>query len=206
MLFPANLQPTYQPSEHDTTNPTTSNATSSAISLTHDLAHVNIIIDLSKSSIAWNTLVPELVHSMNGYLLIGWGDLETYQSTPNWGDLKASVALKALFMNTPSALHIRYLPTISHLRTSVVPLHIDTLSSDTIEQRILETFPTSSPKILSAGYGTHDRFYHSVGEYNIFSTCNNWVGDVLRQSGVVVSRWTPFSYNVIYSIPKEMRK
>jgi hypothetical protein len=40
----------------------------------------------------------------------------------------------------------------------------------------------------------------------LFNTCNTWAGDVLRQSGIPVSRWTPFSYNVVYSIPVEMKK
>ncbi len=198
MLFPANLQQGDNKSNQLTKN--------GIISLTHDLAHVNILIDLSKSSIAWDTLIPELVPAMNGYLLVGWGDLETYQSTPNWSDLKASVALKALFTNTTSALHIRYLPSISHFRMEVTPLHINKTISNTIEQKIVETFQSSIPKILALGYDTNDRFYYSIGTYNVFNTCNTWVGDVLRQSGVAVSRWTPFSYNVIHSIPEQLRK
>ncbi len=177
-----------------------------AISLTHDLAHVNIVIDLSKSSVDWKSLVPELVTSRKGYLLVGWGDQATYQSTPNWSDLKASVAFSALFVNTPSALHIRYLPYIHNLRASVSPLHVNQRISDKIEENILASFAEASPKIQSAGYDAGDRFYYSKGQYNIFNTCNTWAGDVLRKSGVPISAWTPFSYNVVHSIPTQLRK
>jgi len=197
MLFPAN---------HSTATIAHKN---SLISLTHDLAHVNIVIDLSKSSLKWHTLVPELVPSMEGYLLVGWGDKATYQSTPHWGDLQASVAIKALLINTPSAMHIRYLTSITNLSASVTPLHVNQQISETIEKNVLASFDTSfngSPTILSAGYDAGDRFYTSKGQYNLFNTCNTWVGDVLRQSGVPISSWTPFSYNVVYSIPESLRE
>ncbi len=194
MLFPANKSQVMQHSND------------SAVLLTHDLAHVNILIDLPKSSIDWKTLMPEVIPSKQGYLLVGWGDKQTYQSTPNWSDLTASVALQALFLKTPSALHARYLPTINNLRSSIIQLEINEQTSKSIEQNVLKAFPNSIPQVVSVGYGDTDRFYQSSGSYHLFNTCNTWAGDVLRQSGVPVSRWTPFSYNVVHSIPADFKK
>ena len=180
------------------------NKQSMTILIQHGLAHTNIIISLASSSLDWGNLLPDLVPNQikgqEGYLLVGWGDKETYQSTPDWGDLKASVAIRALLINTPSALHVRYLENLAWMENSVIPLKLSQVNSDEVENRILGSFRDDKPKILSPGYDAGDRFYYSKGQYNIFNTCNTWTGDVLRQSGVSMSLWTPFSYNVVHSL------
>ena len=208
MLFPANTLATQK------NNQPGSSQINQSIYLTHDLAHVNFLIDLSHSAIEWHQLIPELVPGKKGHLLIGWGDQQTYQSTPDWSDLKVSVALQALLMNTPSVLHLRYLPDNQYLRVSIVKLLIDAETSRALEKNILNSFgddnkqmtPVIKPRLLASGYDVNDRFYHTSGSYNLFKTCNTWVGDVLRQSGIPVSYWTPLSYNVIYSIPATFKK
>ena len=205
MLFPVNN--TQSSLNADKINHTNNNQ-STTIFIQHGLAHTNIIIDLSSSSIVWGDLLPNLVpkqvsrqeRGKAGFLLVGWGDKATYQSTPNWADLKASVAIKALFINTPSALHIRYFEDLGWLGDSVIPLALSKTTSHAIENRILDSFRYNKPEILSLGYDVGDRFYYSKGQYNIFNTCNTWTGDVLRQSGVSMSLWTPFSYNVVHSL------
>ncbi len=196
MLFPANNLAVPQ---SDTTSP--------AIMLTHDLAHVNVLLDLSQSTTPWDTLVPEIVPQMQGYLLVGWGDQQTYLSTPNWSDLEFTVALQALFTNTSSTLHLRYLPSLENLGVTVTALLVNDASRQKIESNILAAFEMSQgqPILLAAGYDAGDRFYVSKGSYNVFQTCNSWIGELLRHSGVPVSLWTPFSYNVIYSIPAQFR-
>ena len=180
------------------------NSQSTTILIQYGLAHTNIVISLSRSSLDWEILLPDLVPNQikgqEGYLLVGWGDKETYQSTPNWGDLKASVAIRALLINTPSALHVRYLDDLARVENSVIPLKLNQAISDAVEKRILSSFRNDKPEILSSGYDAGDRFYYSKGKYNIFNTCNTWTGDVLRQSGVNMSLWTPFSYNVVHSL------
>ncbi len=199
MFFPVNDSVVY----HKTDKP--------AIALTHDLAHVNILIDLSQSSTPWQTLVPDIVSQRRGYLLVGWGDRQTYLSTPSWSDLSLGVASQALLYNTPSALHLRYLPEKDRLRATVTPLWVSETVSRRIEEAIVHYFATgegeqtNTPVLLAPGYDAGDRFYYAQGKYNLFHTCNSWVGEVLRQSGVPVSRWTPFSYNVVYSIPLKYR-
>ncbi len=211
MLFPINnTQPSLKTDNVNHVN--TDKVTT--IYIQYGLAHTNIVIDLSSSSIAWGNLLPNLVPNQEtkqetkqergkeGFLLVGWGDKETYQSTPNWADLKVSVAIKALLINTPSALHIRYLEDLTWLGDSVIPLELSKTTSDAIENRILDTFRDNIPEIVSLGYSAGDRFYYSKGKYNIFNTCNTWTGDVLRQSGVSMSLWTPFSYNVVQSLSR----
>jgi len=215
MLFPVNnAQPSLMTDNTKTDNVKitdgTENKQSTTILVQHGVAHTNIIISLSSSANDWGKLLPALVPNQTkgqeGFLLVGWGDKETYQSTPNWGDLKASVAIKALLINTPSALHIRYLEHLAWMGDSVIPLKLNQAISDAVENRILDSFRDNKPEILSLGYDAGDRFYYSKGKYNIFNTCNTWTGDVLRQSGVSMSLWTPFSYNVVQSLSVELNK
>jgi uncharacterized protein (TIGR02117 family) len=193
MLFPA---PTTQHNEQ---------ATTSYISVTRNLAHSNIMLDLSRTSVDWHSLLPDLIPEKQGYLLVGWGDQQLYQLTPTWADLKPSVALRALFTNTSAFLHLHYLPANDYPRDETITLHISATTSQAIEQHILQTFHPSTPQLAFLGYDKHDRFYYASGIYNIFTTCNTWVGRVLRQSGVSISWWTPFSYNITHSIPDRLK-
>lgn len=209
MLFPANQAAnTPAPSAKQTNVRIEPLITAPAIALTHDLAHVNIVVDLSQSTTNWQTLVPEVVPKMEGYLLIGWGDRQTYISTPDWSDLKLSVAARALLLNTPSVLHLRYLRTLDNLSVEVTPLQLDKEIRQKIEKGVLAAFSMEHgrPVVIAPGYGPTDRFYASRGHYNLMHTCNSWLGDLLRQSGVPVSIWTPFSYNVVYSIPVDWKE
>lgn len=200
MLFPANQSQSLLKPSNDT------------ISLTHDFAHVNFMIDLSKSSVDWQNLLPDLVPINEGYLLVGWGEKQVYMTTPTWSDLRASVAFTALMVNTPGTLHLQYLPDAPNQYLEVTPLLLSTASVNTIEQQIFDSFATANyeksdtPQLLSQGYGTNDQFYYALGKYNLFTTCNTWIGEILNKAKVPISRWTPFSYNVIHSIPPSFKK
>lgn len=181
------------------------------ISLTHDFAHVNFLIDLTTSTLDWQDLLPNLIPENKGHLLIGWGEKQVYMTTPTWADLRASVAISALMINTPSIMHVHYLPYHPNQQLHVTPLLLSDASVATIEQQIVNSFATgankqnNTPQLLSPGYGANDQFYYAEGSYNLFSTCNTWVGNILHKAGISVSRWTPFSYNVIYSIPASLK-
>lgn len=181
-------------------------ANKSYVSLTRNLAHANIMLDLSRTSIDWQALLPDLIPAkQQGYLLVGWGDQEIYKNTPTWAELKPSIAFNALFINTPAVLHFTYLPNSDSLRGETVTLHMNITTSQAIEQHIFQTFQHSPPQMAALGYGANDRFYYALGKYNVFNTCNTWIGNVLRQSGMSISRWTPFSYNVIHGIPDPLK-
>jgi hypothetical protein len=51
------------------------------------------------------------------------------------------------------------------------------------------------------GYGFDDRFFESRRDfaYSALFNCNNWIGEGLKQAGVRVGRWTPFSASLLWS-------
>ena len=172
-----------------------------AIYIIYSSMHSDIVIDLEKSELPWKEHLPTLLKSKKrGFIAFGWGDQETYLNTPTWDDLKLSTALKALFINTPSLMHVTYLKTVhrfKHLKT----IKITKEQQKQLEENIVKSFGQEI-KFYQKGYRYNDKFYYSKSrQYNIINTCNTWTGETLYDANISISRWTPFAYNVIYSLP-----
>ena len=166
----------------------------------YDNMHSGIILNMEASKREWKTLFPQLLKGREvGYLEFGWGDKDTYLNTPSWGELNPITAFKALFLNTPSLLHIIYHPNISNSSTHIRELKVTKKQYMAIESAIINTLG-DKPHIKFRGYWENDSFYGAKGEYNIFNTCNTWTGDILREANITMSYWTPFSYCVISSL------
>lgn len=163
--------------------------------------HSDIVIDLEKSKLPWRDYLPNLLKSKKrGFISFGWGDQETYLNTPTWDDLKLSTALKALFINTPSLMHVTYIRDIHRFRY-IKEVNITQEQHSKLEENILSGFGEKI-EFYSKGYRYNDKFYYSKSrQYNIINTCNTWTGETLLDANISVSRWTPFAYNVINSLP-----
>ncbi|NEW60583.1 DUF2459 domain-containing protein [Sulfurovum sp. bin170] len=162
--------------------------------------HSDIVINIEESKYNWQKLLPILLKSeKRGYLAFGWGDSETYLNTPSWSDLKTTTALKALFINTPSLMHVTYYRRVDRF-LYLKPIKVSIAQKDKIERKILESF---GDKIVFKKRGDEYNhiFYNSPYRYNLIKTCNTWTGDILRESNVTMSYWTPFSFNVIDTLP-----
>ncbi|MEJ1366515.1 MAG: DUF2459 domain-containing protein, partial [Candidatus Sedimenticola sp. (ex Thyasira tokunagai)] len=54
--------------------------------------------------------------------------------------------------------------------------------------------------IPGMGYGVNDSFFEGTGNYNLIRTCNQWTGEALRQAGISVPRWAPFSHTLRWAL------
>ncbi len=161
--------------------------------------HTDIVLNLESSKIDWNRLLPEVIQGRKkGYLGFGWGDKETYLHTPTWDDLKISTALKALFLNTPSLLHVGYYSDI-HYYQKVKEVALTKKQFEFLEQGLKREFD-KKPHYEAKGFSKDDAFYASNRSYNAIDTCNTWSGDRLREANISMSYWTPFSFNVVGSL------
>ncbi|MEL6254634.1 MAG: DUF2459 domain-containing protein [Bacteroidota bacterium] len=136
--------------------------------------------------------------STTTYYSFGWGDKEFYLNTAEWKDLKFSTAFSAMFLNSPTLMHV------SRYRYSYGDWVKISLSKEQIEKLnsyILETFALNETgeKILLAGkgYSWNDDFYEAKGNYNCFNTCNSWVNGVLKKTGTKACIWTPFDFRLM---------
>ena len=51
-----------------------------------------------------------------------------------------------------------------------------------------------------AGFTQTDAFFAAHGDFNIFQTCNVWVGRMLKEAGLRFGRWTPTTFSVRLSL------
>ena len=134
------------------------------------------------------------------YLAMGWGDKGFYLQTPNWSDLKASVAFKAAFALSTTAIHATY---YSEMREGDACKKI--MISKEQYSRLLNYITHSFQKDSSghminiktnANYGKTDAFYEATGSYSMFHTCNTWANDGLKASGQKCCLWTAFDTGI----------
>jgi len=171
---------------------------SKTIYLYYDDMHSDIILNIKDTEHNWQKLLPQLLkNKTNGYISFGWGDKETYIHTPSWSDLKITTALQALFINTPSLMHINYYYNINVNDKNIKKIRVTKSQYRHIEDSILKSFG-SKPILVHKGYWRNDLFYYSPYRYNLIHTCNTWSGDILRESNITMSYWTPFSYCVVH--------
>ncbi len=161
--------------------------------------HLDIILPVeSVNTDLLNQLNPP---SWVAYLAFGWGDRKFYIDTPTWNDLRLGTALRALFTNSPSAVHVVWLKGRSSYWTEV-PVCPEQM--ELLNQYIADTFVTGKQKSLSeiqaAGYSDNDRFYQASGNFSLFQTCNQWVNQGLKTAQVKTAIWSPFDKGVLYQV------
>lgn len=158
--------------------------------------HLDIIIPVELLSEA---LRQDLVfQSSESYLSFGWGDENFYLNTPTWGDLTLKNAVTALFLNSPSLMHVtRY----SRIQTAWVAVPVSESALDNLNAYIADSFQTDEAgqkRLLpDQGYGTRDDFYRAQGSYSSLNTCNSWANAALAESGLPACYWTPFDFGVL---------
>jgi len=169
------------------------------IYILYNTMHSDILLNTRGLNKELKRELTSLIKKREGYLAFGWGDKETYLNTPTWNDIKISTSLKALFINTPSLMHVSFYRDINRFRY-IKHIKLSKKEKEKLEASILKSFDLERDEEYQ-GYGRDDLFYPSVYNYNLFNTCNTWTGDRLREANLSISYWTPLSYNIIDSLP-----
>lgn len=135
------------------------------------------------------------------YLAFGWGDKGFYLETPEWSDLKASTAAKALFWLDQSAMHVSFYKEL-HEGTSCKKVRVGAKEYARLVRYIESSFMKDSSGrfmyIPDRGYHSNDAFYEAKGSYSMFYTCNTWTNEGLKEGGLKAGLWTPFEEGVFY--------
>ena len=135
------------------------------------------------------------------YVSFGWGDLEFYQQTPEWSDLRFPVAFQAVFLRKQSAMHVEFLDGLYYQR-SIIPLQITRNQYSELANFISQSFqrdPSGNvTPVKDLHYGPNDAFYPAKRSLNLFYTCNTWVNEGLKKAGLPSCLWTPFDEGIFY--------
>lgn len=158
--------------------------------------HLEIII--AKNDLNTIVLDDQLDTPLAQYFSFGWGDKNFYVETPLWADLTFVNGFQALFLNTPTLLHVT---RHSSIQEDWVVLKVNQKQLKKINQYISATFRLNAEnkKIVlpGLGYYKNDDFYEAMGNYTCFNTCNSWVNTGLKQSDIKACLWTPFDFGLL---------
>ncbi|RYD90839.1 MAG: TIGR02117 family protein [Sphingobacteriales bacterium] len=136
------------------------------------------------------------------YIAFGWGDKGFYLETPEWADLKFSVACRAAFGYGNSAMHATFYKQMREGKTCVrIPVSNEQYGR--LVNYIRNSFSTDPAGhviniITKANYDSNDAFYEAKGSYSIFHTCNTWTNNALKSCGQKACKWTPFDTGIFY--------
>jgi uncharacterized protein (TIGR02117 family) len=160
--------------------------------------HTDIVMPVKSEQIDWsqqiqfkNTQAADFTYN---YIAMGWGDKGFYLETPEWSDLKASVAFKAASGLSTTAIHTTYYKKMklgndckSMLISKEQYQRLITYITDSFQKDASDNF---IPIITNANYGKTDAFYEANGSYSIFKTCNSWANTGLKACGQKCCLWT----------------
>lgn len=165
--------------------------------------HTGIVLPAAHRLADWSDLVrpgdlPD-PRRAGDHLLFGWGDRDFYLETPSWGDLTPGTAVAALFGSEASLLHVDHIAP-PEPGPSMRPVRVSERQYLAIAAAIRARFALDAAGRAQPvrGYGRTDVFYAAKGTYSLYFTCNEWTGSVLREAGVRIGAWTPFSFGVMW--------
>jgi len=153
-------------------------------------------------------LTPKLLKTLElpawvSHIAFGWGDKEFYINTPTWSDLKFRTTVKALFLDSESAIHITWINQEYQGWTVVALCDIQLqLLIEYLDETFKKSPSNNIVEIEASGYTQYDKFYEAIGSFNGIRTCNNWVNEALKAAKVKTSIWSPFDQGVLYQVKK----
>lgn len=170
-------------------------------------AHVDIVVPIKAGDHNWAEFIPmdafEAGTADYQYIAFGWGDKGFYLHTPTWADLKASTAVKAVFLPSESAMHVTLyddVPVEGELckKLPITDEAYAQLAAFLKSGFALDAAGNSQP-IDAIGYGgITDRFFEGAGSYSALKTCNVWTNTALKKAGVTTAVWAPFKEGIFY--------
>ena len=174
--------------------------------------HTDVVVPVKNEIMDWNQFIkPEHTDSKDStykFVGIGWGDKGFYLQTPEWKDLKVSVALKAALHLSTAAIHATYLKSVDSTIEKSAILNISKKDYTHLVEFIKNDFLLDSTgnsihiPSINDGYGDSDAFYEAKGSYSLFYTCNTWTNNALKAAHQKAALWTLLDQGIFYHYKK----
>lgn len=147
--------------------------------------HTDIVVPVANEIKDWRKEIQfsqtQSKDSLATLVAFGWGDKGFYLHTPEWSDLKASTALKAIFGISSSAIHTSFYKSLAE-NENCKRILISKENYQKLVEYISDSFsnPINPEWIKGYSYGKKDAFYEAKGSYTLFYTCNTWANSALK--------------------------
>lgn len=168
--------------------------------------HTDLVLPVAAAGMNWSRTFPyqNTVSRDTAYqwVAVGWGDKGFYLNTPDWEDLTAATAFKAVTGLGETALHVTYYksmtegPRCRKLLLSEIQYHRLAAYVNASLDRDSSGQPLAI--VTNARYSRDDAFYEAKGAYSLFHTCNSWTNNGLKAAGAKACRWTAFDKGILY--------
>jgi uncharacterized protein (TIGR02117 family) len=181
--------------------PDSSGSLTRGIGLIRGPIHTDILLPLgpetrARFAFAEAAGVP-LNHPDAEWLVFGWGSAAFYTTAGTYADITAGAVLTAAtgddavirldaFAALQPADNLRFLD----LSEAQYQMLLDQLSA---------TF-ASPVRLERPGFTGTDAFFPAHGHFSLFRTCNVWLGETFRASGIPFGLWTPANWSVTLSL------
>jgi uncharacterized protein (TIGR02117 family) len=144
------------------------------------------------------------------YAIIGWGSRKFYLETETWDDLRVSTVGYALSGFDRTTVHVQLLSGMGWPMDATRKIRIRPDQFAKLGEHIASSFRLANDgkgiPIAGARYRNDDAFFEGQGNYNLFRTCNVWVGEGLKKAGVRVGVWTVTPNALFASLPEDARQ
>lgn len=165
--------------------------------------HLELVVPLRNEIRDWTDFlaVDEVVAGQARLVSFGWGDRNFFLNTPQWSDLTMKTAVKAMFVNSPSAMHVDYYRSLA-TNEDCKRISIRRDQYQAIVAYVEKSFARDAHgqpiRIAGFQYSAVDAFYEATGSYNLFYTSNTWTNQCLKVAGLKASVWTPFDKGTLF--------
>lgn len=126
-------------------------------------------------------------------MIIGWGARHFYTEAATFSDVSLPAWVKGV-LGDSSVLRVECVGPVSAV-SDVMWIDLDIAHYTQMIANIRADF-ADTRAIPNASLSDGDRFYIAKGRFNIFKTCNVWLGQQLREAGVPFGIWTPAPHSV----------
>ncbi len=171
--------------------------------------HTDLVVPIQSPQFDWSKEVPfsNTVSKRTDfkYLAVGWGDKGFYLETPTWSQLKPSVAFRAAFWLSKSAMHCTFYDQMKEGKDCKKILITTKQYEDLIRYIRAKFDRDENGKLIfiptKAVYGKDDAFYDAKGSYSFLYTCNTWANNGLKAAGQKAALWTPSDFGIFQHYP-----
>jgi len=142
-----------------------------------------------------------VLHPNAHWLVVGWGASGFYTTAGSYSDIRIPVVWRA-FTGDSSVMRVE----ITGMLRPDLPVKQLSLSAQEYSQLlkgVTESFQTNADgkfiHVEGASLTDGDRFFLAHGRFDLFRTCNVWVGRMIHSAGLRFGVWTPVPYSISLS-------
>ena len=171
--------------------------------------HIDFVVPTQNALFDWSKIIGSghFAKDINrySYLGIGWGDEGFFLKVESWDNVPKKVGARALLLPTPSLMRVTcydQLPTDKTVKKVSISQSQYLKLCNFIYKRFALDDNQQVHLIPDANKTENDNYYKAHGYYHCFYTCNYWVNEGLKKTGIRTTLWSPMAKAIMVQLDK----